>query len=152
MDGTTTTVSLQGLTVSTGYSFQVLAKDGADQWTADGPSLAVTTTSGLEPLTNEEVFEGIKAQCSVCHAGPPNTPFMASLEDFNTLLVQDAHSVKPGDPDNSELIRLMEGNGTGAWKAMPVGTKDNFKEMSDKGQTSITIEEIRYWILAMDNN
>jgi mono/diheme cytochrome c family protein len=151
MDGTTTTVSLQGLTVSTGYSFQVLAKDGADQWTADGPSLAVTTTSGLEPLTNEEVFEGIKAQCQGCHM-TGDTPFMASLENFNSVLVQDPAFVLPGDPDNSEVIRLMEGNGTGAWKAMPALQPDNFKEMSDKGQTSITIEEIRYWILAMDNN
>jgi len=152
MDGTTTTVSIEGLTVSTGYNFTVLAKDGADQWTADGPSLAVTTTSGLEPLTNEEVFEGIKAQCQGCHMSAPNTAFMASLESFNTVLVQDPHFVLPGDPDNSEVIRLMEGNGTGAWKAMPVGAGDNFKSMSDKGQTSVTIEEIRYWILVMGDN
>jgi hypothetical protein len=151
MDGTTTTVSLQGLTVSTGYSFQVLAKDGADQWTADGPSLAVTTTSGLEPLTNEEVFEGIKGQCEGCHKAGA-TPFMASLENFNSVLVQNPALLIPGDPDNSEVIRLMEGNGTGVWKSMPVGAQDNFKELSDKGQTTVTLEEIRYWILVMDSN
>jgi chitodextrinase len=150
VDGKTTTAAISGLSISTGYTFQVLAADGADQWTENGPTAAVTTTSGQEALTNQEVFDGLKSQCVACHSGGVSNPFfMKSLDNFNTLLVQDEELVVPGDPDASLVIQLMEGKGSGGFVQMPT-FGDSFKVASDKGKTDITIEEVRYWIQTME--
>jgi chitodextrinase len=157
VDGQTTTVGLSGLTVSTNYSFKVLAKDGADQWSSDGPSAAVTTTSGQASLTNEQVFEGLKSQCASCHIGISKPFYMVSLGDFNTLLVADEKIITPGDPDGSLLIQLMEGNGPpdeyfDATVMPPSYIGDSFEVASKKGKTDITLEQVRYWIEVMDGN
>ena len=65
---------------------------------------------------------------------------------FQDLIVNNRELVVPGDPDDSELVHLLEGNGSGVFTQMPI-QGDAFSMMSAAGETEITIEEIRQWVI-----
>lgn len=106
---------------------------------AGGPDCAVDVTS------NGSVMQGLAPTCAACHGEGTNKPFFASLAAFESLLVYDTKYVIEGDPDGSELMRLLTGAGSGTFKQMPTGG-ETFEARDAAGQTSITLAQVREWI------
>ncbi|MCP3140963.1 hypothetical protein [Pyxidicoccus xibeiensis] len=98
------------------------------------------------PATSEtvRVMEGLRPHCEGCHSQGARGYF-ASTEAFQALLVSDARMVKPGSPDESELVRLLEGRGTGAFKQMPIGQK-SYAQLVTEGTATLSVADIRAWV------
>jgi hypothetical protein len=76
--------------------------------------------------------------------------YFASLNAFESLLVRNPRLVSPGNPEESELVMLLEGRRDGnSMGQMPLGG-DPFAVLSDRGETDVTIEEIRDWITNLE--
>jgi hypothetical protein len=83
--------------------------------------------------------------CIACHDAGATRPFFANVIAFEDLLVYDTRYVVPGDPDASVLVALLEGTSTGAFAQMPpIG--DAFAAQAGRGETDVTMDEIREWI------
>jgi len=93
-----------------------------------------------------EVFEGLRAACAGCHQSGTRA-FFASVRAFETLMVADPTLVRPGAPDESELIRLLEGEGTGAFTQMPIGAR-SYAEMAAAGDPNapLSVADVRSWV------
>jgi hypothetical protein len=98
------------------------------------------------PATPEtaRVFEGLRPACEGCHITGVRA-FFASLKAFQGLLVSDPRLVAPGDPDQSELMRLLKGTGTGAFKQMPIAGP-SYEALAASGMQQLTMDEISTWI------
>ncbi|WP_342380533.1 hypothetical protein NVS55_12975 [Myxococcus stipitatus] len=92
----------------------------------------------------KRVYEGLKPHCEGCHV-QGNRGYFASLEAFQGLMVADTRMVKAGKPDESELVRLLEGKGTGAFNQMPIGQK-SYAQLVTDGTATLTMERIRTWV------
>ncbi|MBU8898896.1 hypothetical protein DRW03_10765 [Corallococcus sp. H22C18031201] len=90
------------------------------------------------------IMEGLKPTCEGCHAQGARGYF-ASAEAFQSLLVADARLVKAGNPDDSELVRLLEGRGSGAFKQMPIGEK-SYAQLVAEGTARLPVADVRAWI------
>ena len=139
---TETQATIGGLTPETGYSFKVEAGDGAENWSSDGPSLSLTTSSDL--WKNETVYDLLKPTCVGCHESG-TAPYFASLEAFENGLAYNTQFVIGGDPEASELVKLLEGTSQGSYGQMPVG-QDSFADLETIGQTLIGVADIKKWI------
>ena len=108
--------------------------------------MQATTDAGVPAVGDQEVMNALQAKCSTCHSG-----WFQSLNAFQSLVKNSAKLVTPGDPDGSLLILFMEENGPGLGQMPPgfTGNGDSFMDMSNKGETSVTLQEIRDWISAM---
>jgi hypothetical protein len=106
----------------------------------------VVESSCGTPATSETaaVFAALEPHCAGCHQSGPRGYFR-SLETFQASLVSSAEWIRPGDPEGSELIRLLEGRGTGRFAAMPIGER-SYAELVVSGAASLPVEEIRRWI------
>lgn len=104
--------------------------------------------SGVPHLSNADVYERLKPSCEGCHAAGASRPMFATLTAFENLIAYDPRYVVPGAPDRSELIRLLIGTGAGAFRQMPP-SGDTFAVLETRGQTRITVEEVRRWIAAL---
>ena len=98
-------------------AFLVLTSCGADTENANE-----TLSQSVECAKTESDFIRLKLapNCAGCHGEGTSAPYFASAESFEGLIVQNPRFVVPGDPDNSEFVRLLEGNGTGAFTQMPL--------------------------------
>ncbi len=99
---------------------------------------------------NDEVRLALEEHCAGCHSAGA-TGYFASLTAFQNLLVADSRLVVPGDPDASELLRLLEGSGSGSVPQMPLGM-ESFADLDERGVTAISIDEIRDWITDLEVN
>lgn len=98
-----------------------------------------------EPGSNLFVMEGLRSTCDKCHGAGSNRPFFSSIQAFEDLLAYNPALVVPGSPETSELLRLLKGQGTGAFQKMPTGGP-SFAELEASGDTKITTAEIEAWI------
>lgn len=97
----------------------------------------------------ERVRLALAPVCAGCHNEGDNGYF-ASLTAFESLLVRDERLVRPGDPDASELVLLLEGRRTGSsLTQMPI-SGDSFGVMAERGETAISMDEIRDWIRELE--
>jgi hypothetical protein len=94
---------------------------------------------------NDEIFQRLSPTCVGCHGAGTNKPFFASLTSFETLLVADPAYVVPGNPAASELVRLLEGTGTGSFQQMPLG-EEPYARLAD---AQLPMEELRDWIFTL---
>lgn len=92
----------------------------------------------------DAVFKGLEPTCANCHRAG-KTPYFSSTTAFYNLLVSNPSWVKPGDPDGSELIALLEGRASGQYAQMPPGLK-GFAEMEALGQTQTTVAKVRAFV------
>lgn len=92
---------------------------------------------------NDEIRLGLAPACEGCHL-VGNKPVFASLTAFENGLVYDERYVKPGDPENSVLIQLLEGTAPGSYPQMPPGQP--YSELVANGQVTLTIERVKQWI------
>ncbi len=91
------------------------------------------------------IYEGLKAECAGCHQSGTRGYF-SSLGAFQALLVSDPRLVNPGNPDGSELMKLLEGKGTGAFKQMPIAGQTYAMRTAAAGAS---VAEIRAWITGL---
>jgi chitodextrinase len=145
--GDVTTYDATGLVPGTLYDFQVQASDGAGNVTLDGPTVQISTLGGVLGHTDEDVMDSLQPTCNACHS-----TWFSSLESFQSKVVNVAKLITPGDPDNSLIILYMEENGPGAGQMPPSffdPDGDSYLDMSNKGETLLTVQELRSWISAM---
>jgi hypothetical protein len=96
-------------------------------------------------LSNLDVYTRLKPTCAGCHT-IDQRPFFADLASFENLVVYDPRYVRPGDPDGSVLVGLLEGS---IGRQMPPLPSDSFKVLDSKGLTQISLQEIKDWIRAL---
>ena len=99
---------------------------------------------------NDEVRLALEEHCASCHQVGA-IGYFASLDAFQNLLVADSRLVVPGDPEASELIKLLEGSGSGSLPQMPLGM-NSFADLDDQGLTAISMDELRTWIAELEVN
>ncbi len=107
---------------------------------------SATVGDGGQPCAesrNDAIRLGLEKACAGCHTNS-SRPFFGSLEAFENGLVWNPAYVKPGDPDNSLLVKLLEGRGTGTYKQMPTNT--TYAEAVTAGKASLSIEQLKQWI------
>lgn len=92
---------------------------------------------------NDTFRLGLAGACAGCHVSG-NRPFFASLDAFENGLVWDKRFVLPGDPDNSQLVKLLEGRGTGTYPQMPTG--ETYAQAVTAGKATVTLEQVKEWI------
>jgi hypothetical protein len=90
------------------------------------------------------IMRGLAPSCEGCHVNGARA-FFSSVGSFQNLIVADARMVIPGDPDNSEFIKLLEGRSAGAFTSMPIGTK-SYADLVADGTATLTVEEVKQWI------
>ena len=149
--------TLEGLIPDTLYTLHLEAEDQRGNRSADGPTLTTSTESIIQVPTTEEVMLGLQPTCSICHGGCPQclNDWFSSLELFNTHIAQNPALVRPGQADASELIELLEGTSSGIWGQMPptyFGDGASYEARRARGETSLTVDEIRSWINALSGD
>ena len=149
VDGQTTSVTLTDLSPQSQYTVQVRAFDPAMNQSEDALETSFTTPqAATSALSTQDVFEGLLSHCSFCHDSQP-TPFFQALNDFERTVVNNEEFIIPGDPDGSLFIQLLEGNGPAPWVQMPLSGQ-SFLQLSNAGDTSITMTQIRAWVLHLE--
>ncbi|WP_223636136.1 hypothetical protein [Corallococcus sp. EGB] len=119
-------------------------RDGATSAPSTQAQKACGTPASSETV---RVMQGLKPHCEGCHAQGARGYF-ASVDAFQGLMVSDPRLVKAGSPDDSELIRLLEGRGSAAFKQMPIGEKSYAQLVSD-GTATLSVADVRAWIQAL---
>ncbi len=136
------------------FSGLMLACEGKIQTTSSSPNGAGGTDGGarqpdVDPLgclppdqltEARRIFEGLKAPCAGCHGLGTNTPIFSSESAFFQNALANSALVTPGNPDQSELIRLLRGTGT-RYPRMPLGTK-TYQQLVEAKEASISIAEV----------
>jgi hypothetical protein len=102
-----------------------------------GPTMA-------EHAQNQAVFDALKPTCEGCHS-TGSRGYFASLQAFESLVVYEPKEVVPGKPDESQLILVLEGNGTRAFKQMPP-SGPTFADIAVKGGSTLSMAQIRDWV------
>lgn len=96
----------------------------------------------------ERIRQGLAPTCAGCH-GTGDTGYFASRNAFESLLVRNPRLVSPGQPDESDLVKLLEGRRSGSsQKQMPI-SGDPFIKLDTDGKTSIHLDEVRAWITSL---
>jgi hypothetical protein len=93
-------------------------------------------------LSDLDVYTRLKPTCAGCHTIDVR-PYFADFTAFENLIVYDPKWVKPGDPDGSDLLGLLQGT---IGKQMPALPSDSFAVLDQKKLTNITLVELREWI------
>ena len=100
-------------------------------------------------LSTNDVYRALVPNCEGCHGAGSSIPSFSSLAAFENLVVYNPDIVTVGSPDASELVRLLEGTSpTG--RQMPPNIR--FSELASRGQTGLTMFQIRGWISALEAN
>jgi hypothetical protein len=99
---------------------------------------------------NADIYARLKPACISCHKGTDAKPFFETLNHFETLVVYAEGGGLPlyvvgGSPQDSELLRLLLGTGTGPNKQMPQ-QGETFATLATQGKTLVTIAQIEEWI------
>ena len=95
------------------------------------------------------VYDGLRRSCVGCHDEGTNLPLAADFVSFEQLVAYNTGLVVPGDPDDSPLIAMLVGNAPPPLDQMPPGAV-SFAELSDMGETDITLEEVEDWIADLE--
>jgi hypothetical protein len=124
----------------------LLASAACDEAPADGgrAGAACDGPTPEERAKNQVIFDGLSGSCAGCHASGARGYF-ESIEAFESLLAYEPSLVVPGDPDGSELVRLLEGKGTRAFKQMPIAGKP-YAGLVEAGNATLTVAAIREWV------
>ena len=125
----------------------VLLAMACDSASAPAPALARQSVCGTSATAEtKKIYDGLKGECAGCHVAGVRS-FFVSLGTFQTLLVTDKKLVKPGDPDNSELIKLLEGHGSGVFKQMPIaGPAYAERATAGTAVNGVSMSEVRAWV------
>jgi hypothetical protein len=92
-----------------------------------------------------EMYAALQPTCAGCHGDGTSVPSFASLAAFENLIAYNPRIVAPGDPAASELVRLLEGRGTGTLPQMPLG-EASFADLDERGETQVSVGEVKAWV------
>lgn len=92
-------------------------------------------------VETDRIRNGLAPHCAGCHSGG-ELGYFASLDAFVALLASDERLVRPGEPEASELVSLLEGRGSGTVTQMPLAGLP-YAQIED---ARLSMEEIRGWI------
>ncbi len=96
-----------------------------------------------ELLATKKIMDGLSPQCVGCHQAENGAfGFFASLDAFVNLVVANPELVVPGSPDESRLVHLLEGNGSGTVKQMPLAGEP----YATLPGAALTMAQIKTWI------
>ncbi|MFO0725149.1 MAG: hypothetical protein U1E65_15315 [Myxococcota bacterium] len=109
-----------------------------------GASAPVATARAALTPTTEEVRLALAPVCGPCHLQGQKA-FFQSARTFEDLLVYEPRYVSPGHPESSELIALLEGNGSGVFRQMPTAGP-NYAAMAAADASKMSVAAIRDWI------
>ena len=108
------------------------------------PCSAVRSSNSV----TEQIRVGLAPTCAGCHTSG-QTGYFASATAFESLLVSNARLIKPGKPDESELVHLLEGRRMGSsLTQMPISGVP-FARLDDAGKTSIHLQQVKEWIVTL---
>ncbi len=135
-------------TLVTSLAVVLLSCEGAAPPPRPSVSTQTQTVCGT-PATQEtkRVYDGLKESCASCHQAGTRA-FFTSLGAFQGALVSDTRLVNPGHPDESELIKLLEGHGTGAFKQMPIAGDPYAQRVGTNGVT-LSMADLRAWVTGL---
>ncbi|NUP11647.1 MAG: hypothetical protein HOW73_36845 [Polyangiaceae bacterium] len=119
-------------------------ESGATDESASGGGNPCGGPSPEERAQNQKIFDGLAPTCEGCHTSG-SRGYFASIEAFEGLLAYNPSLVVPGAPDDSELVRLLEGNGTRAFTQMPI-SGPSYAGLVEEGGASLSMTEIRAWV------
>ena len=121
---------------------------GDDGGSGAGGNNCNSTVTPEARAKNQAVFDALSPSCAGCHA-TGSRGYFASIEAFESLLVYEPTLVVPGDPDGSELIRLLEGNGTRAFTQMPIAGP-TYAELAESGAATLKMPALRTWVAELE--
>ena len=104
-----------------------------------------TGSSACSP--DDAIMKGLAPTCAGCHT-QGSAPFFASLTTFETLLAWNPKYVVPGHPEQSTLVSLLQGQGTGTYKQMPLAG-DSFATLAAAGKTLLTLAQVEDWVTTL---
>jgi hypothetical protein len=135
-----------GASSDAGISDGQVPTDGGDIGSVGDMS---STDGGMaETPTTAEVFAGLSPACVACHGANTQDPYFATLENFERLLVNNPEYVRGGEPNQSELVQLLKGTGTGTFTQMPP-FDESFALLEAAGSTDITVAAVERWIASL---
>ena len=112
---------------------------GSGSETQGGPDCSTPP----ELVETKKIMDGLSPQCAGCHrAENGGLGFFTSLDTFVNLMVANPSLVVPGAPDESRLVKLLEGTAAGTVTQMPLAGKP----YADLPNTELTMEQVRSWI------
>ena len=101
-----------------------------------------------QTVTEQQVVDALQPKCNTCHS-----TWFTSVSAFQMHVTNNPGVVTPGDPDGSLLILYMEENVSSGSQQMPPAffdpEGDSFMDMSNNGETSLTVQQIRDWIASL---
>lgn len=100
--------------------------------------------SAAERAQNQKIFDGLKPTCEGCHSTGARGYF-ASIETFEALVAYEPKIVTPGDPDGSQLVKLLEGRAAGNYPQMPIAGP-TYAQLAQDGKASLSMQDIRDWV------
>jgi len=105
-----------------------------------------------QPWSNRAIYEGLKPSCAPCHSSGQTLPYFESLGQFERLIVMDPAWLRPGAPDESELIKLLSGSSLGRYAQMPPSAsyRNQLSSLTEQRPAAPSIEELEAWIAEMD--
>lgn len=98
----------------------------------------------MDPRT-DAIRHGLERNCIGCHQ-TGDYGYFASAAAFESLLVRNPRFVVPGDPEGSALVQLLEGRRAGSSLTQMPLSGDTFSVLAERGETDISMAEIRTWI------
>jgi hypothetical protein len=112
---------------------------GTGGGSAGGVPNLVCMTAAQQTEANR-IFIGMSRTCASCHGPNTNTPLFASAQAFVEVGLFNASLVTPGQPAQSELVRLLKATGT-RYTKMPLGTL-SYAQLISSGQATIPVADV----------
>lgn len=111
-----------------------------------GGAVARTQQASCGEASEEtvRVMQALAPSCEGCHLTGVRA-YWSSPTAFQNLIVANPALIKPGDPDESEFVRLLEGKGRGAFQRMPIGEK-SYAELVAAGQATFSVAAVKDWV------
>lgn len=120
---------------------------GADAGVAGQPDATATpfVCQSGSSVGSQRVYDGLSPTCVTCHGAGTARPYFSSRTAFDTLIASRSEWVVPGQPGQSQLLKLLRGERPPPYTQMPLGG-DPFVTMAEQGRTSISMAELECWI------
>lgn len=136
-------VACQGKIGGQGEDGGLPVEDGGEN--QDGGRADVPPPVDLDTCreTHYTIFEALRPACEQCHGRDTPPTAFRTFEAFEQLLAYNDAYVVPGNPDESLLVQLLEGDGTGDSESMP----PTAPYLGSEAETSrLSMASIREWV------
>jgi hypothetical protein len=91
-----------------------------------------------------QMYAKLQPTCAGCHTSG-TMPYFSSSAAFENLVAYNPRYVVPGHPEQSYLVKLLQGQGNGTYKQMPL-TGEPFSQLASEGKTQASMQDVLDWI------